>query len=167
MIFNYIMNKVYLQIGSNIEDRILNIKKAIEEIKNNIGNIMLESKLYESSAWGVKDQADFLNKVICIETDLNPEAILYSTQEIERLIGRKKREKWVEREIDIDILFYNNQEIKKRNLSIPHPLIQDRLFVLYPLNEIAKDFIHPSYNKNISELLKNCNDKESVKEYNK
>lgn len=167
MIFNYIMNKVYLQLGSNIEDRILNIKKAIEEIKNNIGNIMLESKLYESSAWGVKDQADFLNKVICIETDLNPEAILYSTQKIERLIGRKKREKWVEREIDIDILFYNNQEIKKRNLSIPHPLIQDRLFVLYPLNEIAKDFIHPSYNKNISELLKNCNDKESVKEYNK
>lgn len=161
------MNKVYLQLGSNIEDRILNIKKAIEEIKNNIGNIMLESKLYESSAWGVKDQADFLNKVICIETDLNPEAILYSTQKIERLIGRKKREKWVEREIDIDILFYNNQEIKKRNLSIPHPLIQDRLFVLYPLNEIAKDFIHPSYNKNISELLKNCNDKESVKEYNK
>ena len=161
------MNKVYLQLGSNIEDRILNITRAIEEIKNNIGNIILESKLYESSAWGVTNQADFLNKVICIETNLNPEEILSATQKIERLIGRKEREKWVQREIDIDILFYNNQEIKKRNLSIPHPLIQDRLFVLYPLNEIAKDFIHPSYNKNISELLKNCNDKESVKEYNK
>ncbi len=167
MIFNYIMNKVYLQLGSNIEDRILNITRAIEEIKNNIGNIILDSKLYESSAWGVTNQADFLNKVICIETNLNPEEILSATQKIERLIGRKEREKWAQREIDIDILFYNNQEIKKRNLSIPHPLIQDRLFVLYPLNEIAKDFIHPSYNKNISELLKNCNDKESVKEYNK
>ena len=86
MIFNYIMNKVYLQLGSNIEDRILNITRAIEEIKNNIGNIIIESKLYESSAWGVTNQSDFLNKVICIETNLNPEGILSATQKIERLI---------------------------------------------------------------------------------
>ena len=100
-----------------------------------------------------------------ISSRLNPFGILDIAQRIEKDIGRRKSDKWGEREIDIDILFYNNEVISTNRLNIPHPLIHERLFVLIPLSEIAPDLVHPIYNKNVQTLLLECKDASSVNKY--
>ena len=159
------MNTIYLQLGSNLGDRNLYLQKAIQQINRNIGKIIAESETYESSPWGVNNQRDFLNKVISVKSNLTAIQVLTLSQKIEKKLGRKHEGKWSERMIDIDILFYNKDRIETDNLNIPHPLIQDRLFVLVPLSDIASDFIHPIYNKNISTLLLECKDIEIVQKY--
>ena len=147
------MNNVYIQLGSNIGIRESFIAKSKEQIEKNIGEIILESSVIETNPWGNEKQNKFLNCVIKIKTPLNASRILEKSQEIECNLGRIREEKWGKRTIDIDILFYNTEIINTKKLNIPHPLIHKRDFVLIPLSEIAPNYIHPIFNKKISDLL--------------
>jgi len=159
------MNIIYIQLGSNMGNRKSYIEKSMQQIEQEIGNIICSSKIYESSPWGVSIQNHFLNSVIKIESELSSSILLKKLQEIENNLGRVRKEKWGERCVDLDILFYNSEIINTENLKIPHPYIQDRKFVLVPLSEIDTDYNHPVLHKNISSLLKECTDTEIVYEY--
>tara|TARA_B000000475_G_C15946953_1_gene427109 strand:- start:100 stop:585 length:486 start_codon:yes stop_codon:yes gene_type:complete len=159
------MNTIFLQLGSNLGDRLSFLNRSENLIEEFIGKLEKRSLVYESTPWGVKNQENFLNSVIIVKSNLSAEDILEKCQEIERTLERERKEKWGERTIDIDILFYNKEVIEKENLKVPHPLISERRFVLIPLNEINSEFIHPQKKETISELLKKCNDTEVVKIY--
>ena len=150
----FFMNKIYIQLGSNMGDRNSYIKESLLQIEKIIGTIIYESKTYESSPWGVTEQRNFLNKVISVKSDFSAKDLLKSLQKIENKLGRKRTEKWGERTIDLDILFYNDEIINTKELTIPHPHIQDRKFVLIPFAEMNGKFIHPTLKKDIFALLK-------------
>lgn len=147
--------KIFLAFGSNIGYRRKNIEKAIAELKKRGINEIRLSSYYETSPIGPK-QREFLNAAGLFQTTANPMKLLRIIKDIEKILGRKKTLKWGPRNIDIDILFYSDIIIKNKNLIIPHKEIQNRLFVLYPLNEIASGFIHPVEKKQIKTLLKNA-----------
>ena len=159
------MNTVFLQLGSNMSDRDAYLQKACELITEEIGLVQKKSKIYESVAWGVENQNNYLNQVLEIKSKFSPEKVLEKVLQIEDKIGRIRNEKWGERIIDIDILLFNGMILEKEGICIPHIHLHNRKFVLIPLNEIAASFIHPKYNKTISELLSECKDTESVEEY--
>ena len=159
------MKTIYLQIGSNIGDRNHYIDRAKKQIEKKIGKIHASSKIYETQAWGIRSQRDFLNVVIKVSTNFDPNKILKISQQIESDLGRIRKEKWGERCIDIDILFINNEIIKLKNLTVPHPHIQDRKFILRPLCDIASNLKHPIIKKDIKELLECCTDKLKVITY--
>jgi len=160
------MARVYLGLGSNINDRIVYLKKALEEIEDlKDTKILKSSSIYETEPWGHKEQNSFLNMVVLIETSFSPLNLIIKFKEIEIRCGRIKRDKWFEREIDIDILFFDDIILKSEHLEIPHPQMQNRRFVLVPLNEIEPDFIHPLFNVNIRTLLERGIDKSEVKLY--
>ena len=159
------INKVFLSLGSNVGDRIHNLSLGRSKLFNEVGKIINNSKIYESEPWGFKFQANFLNQIIIIETYLESKEVLKHILSIEKKLGRIRKEKWAPRIIDIDILFFNNDIINSKNLVIPHPLIQNRNFILVPLNEIAKNYVHPGTNKTMSQLLKLSKDKLNVFEY--
>ena len=152
------MNEVYLLLGSNEGDREERLSGAISIISKTCGPVIKISSLYETAAWGVEDQPDFLNEVICINTQLDPHALLRATQQAERQLGRKRHVKWGQRSIDIDILFYNDIIVQQADLVIPHPFLQDRRFTMIPLAEIAPDKIHPLLHLSMKELLSLCPD---------
>ena len=161
------MNSAYLIVGGNKGDKLHNIEQALYLIDNTAGKIITKSSIYITAAWGNKNQPDFFNQVILIHTPLTSVELLKLNLKIEESLGRVRTdEKWMERTMDIDILFYNNEIINSENLTIPHPFIQDRKFVLIPLNEIAHDFIHPIVQKSISTILTECNDDLEVSKYN-
>lgn len=149
---------IYLLLGSNKGNRAENLRKARLKIRGEMGMIMESSKVYQTVAWGKTDQQDFYNQVIRLSTALSPDELLKALSTIEQQFGRDRTEKWGPRAIDIDILFYRNEVINKKDLIIPHPGIVHRRFTLVPLNEIAPDLLHPSLKKPISELLKDCED---------
>ncbi len=154
---------IFLGLGSNMEGRYQYLQSAIQFLSQDIGFIQKVSPIYETAAWGKTDQAVFLNQVIAIESVYTPIQILSLTQAHEKSQGRVKKEKWGPRTIDIDLLFYGNRLIEQAKLSIPHPHIADRRFVLKPLSDIAPDFIHPISNVSIQKLLQVCKDKTEVK----
>ena len=135
---------IFLGLGSNFGNRLNNLKNAISliDISDNV-RIIKYSSIYETEPWGIKEQPGFLNMVVEIETDLNAYELMKYLKECEVKAGRIKREKWKEREIDIDILFIGDMVINRVDFTIPHKEIQNRRFVLEPLNEIAGGFIHP------------------------
>ena len=152
------MNTTYLLLGSNLGDKEDNIRTAVKLLKK-IGKVKKHSAIYETEPWGFSDERNFFNMALCLETPLKPFKLLNEILKIEISIGRKRQTKqWVAREIDIDIIFYNNDIINEENLFVPHPQLKNRKFVLVPLKEIAPNFIHPSLNKSIIELLKECPD---------
>lgn len=146
------MTRVGLSIGSNIGDRDGNILKAIDCIERDF-NIEMQSSIIETKPYGYPDQPDFLNMALVINTGINPTRLLRMFQSIEEKLGRKKELRWGPRIIDIDILFVGNTVINEKDLVIPHPDMQNRLFVLQPLNEIYPKWIHPLLNKRVDELL--------------
>lgn len=160
------MNEAYLLTGGNIGNRTDFLSKAKEAIKNKCGSILQESSMYETAAWGLQHQKAFLNQVLKIETALNPEDLLTTILQIEEELGRKRELKYGPRTIDIDILFFNDEVIDRQGLEIPHPQIQNRRFVLVPLNEIASTKTHPVFHKNISQLLAECPDPLAVNKFN-
>ena len=111
---------------------------------------------------GNTNQNDFLNQVIIINNKLNPEETMEAILEIESKMGRIRTQKNAPRIIDIDILFFNKEIINTKNLTIPHTLMQERNFVMFPLNELSPNFIHPVFKKNIHRLLRSCKDKLAV-----
>ncbi len=148
------LQTVYLLLGSNLGNREQILAKAIKIIDEKIGAIISQSKNYETKAWGKTDQPDFLNTAIVITTNLMPIQVLEQTQAIEEKLGRVRIEKWGARLIDIDIIFYGQEIIDiPHHLHIPHPLVQERVFALEPLAEIAPDFIHPILEKTIATLF--------------
>ena len=159
------MSLVYLQLGSNLGDRLSVLHAAVDKISTQVGDLLLLSQIYQSSPWGVEGQGDFLNQVILIESRYSAKLILEIILNIEKELGRVRIEKWGERVIDIDILFYDDEIIEASDLCVPHKYISKRKFVLLPLNEIAPNFIHPKYDKTITQLLEECLDEESVMIY--
>lgn len=155
--------KVLLSLGSNLGSRIDNIKKAVNFLKSKkiLDNIKISS-FYETEPVGYSDQPFFINIAITGETMLSPEKLLDACKSIERTIGRRKRPKWHEREIDVDIILYDNLIIDTFELQIPHPRMQERRFVLVPANEIASKWIVPKINKTIGEILQECTDVSDV-----
>lgn len=159
------MNTVYLLLGSNLGNSTTFIYKASKLILTNVGTIIKESSNYESPPWGFKNANDFINKVLVVETVLSPNEVLSNILEIEQFLGRKRthNKNYESRIIDIDILFFNEEIIKQKNLTIPHPRLHERRFTLLPLIELESDFIHPEFRLPISKLLLNCKDCSLVK----
>lgn len=157
------MNDVYLLTGGNIGNRLLNLQLALMLIEKQVGTILKKSAVYETAAWGLTTQSPFLNQVLLVSTSLPAFELLKTLLQIEHELGRERKEKMGPRTIDIDILFYNTEIISSRDLTIPHPQIANRRFVLTPLNEIAPEFVHPGLKKKIVELLEMCPDNLEVK----
>lgn len=157
------MNKTYLLLGSNMGNSSQQIAKAQKKITKKIGMITRQSRLYQTAAWGKTDQPDFMNQVVVVETKLSAAETMNAILDIETNMGRIRTVKNAPRIIDIDILFFNKDIISTETLTIPHPFIQERRFVLVPLNELSARFIHPVLNKTISHLLNACPDKLAVK----
>ena len=155
---------VYLLLGSNLGDRMKQLDQATVLISGSIGIIILHSSTYETEPWGFLSDHTFLNRAVKVITNLSPHEIMAKINEIEKLSGRERKgEGYVSRTLDIDILFYDDMVMDEDLLKIPHPRIQDRRFVLVPLNEIAPQLIHPALNKTIGELLLECRDEKEVK----
>lgn len=161
MTFN---NTAFILLGGNINPRDVYLKKAENEISTLVGNIVSKSSIYETEAWGFESEDNFLNQVFLIETNLSATSLLKKLLEIENSLGRKRNEgeAYSSRTLDADILYYNNDIIDEKDLSIPHPRLHLRKFVLEPLSEIAADFVHPILKMSNKVLLKNCDDKSVV-----
>jgi len=157
------MEGVYLLLGSNEGDRAACLQEAVRQITMHCGSVVKKSALYETAAWGLENQPDFLNQAICIHTGLAPEALLQATLSVEKAMGRQRVIKWGQRTIDIDIIFYGSQIVQTGKLIIPHPMMQERRFVLAPLCEIARSFVHPVLKKTVQQLLDECPDLLDVK----
>jgi len=148
----------YLLLGTNLGDRLGQLDRARRAIAERVGELVTCSAVYETQAWGNPDQPDYLNQVIRVRTPLAATDLLDIVHEIEKALGRDRKEKWGARVIDIDILFYGEEIIEAKNLHIPHPHIHERRFVLVPLAEIAGPFIHPTLLQPISRLLETTTD---------
>lgn len=144
-------NIVYLSLGSNIGDRKSNLETAISRIAE-FAKVTRQSSIYESEPVDYKEQPDFLNTILSIKTSLSPAELIVKLQEIEHLMGRKKDIPKGPRNIDIDIIFYNNEIIEEKNLKIPHPRFSRRNFVLTPMAEIDPTYTDPLSHKTIEEL---------------
>jgi 2-amino-4-hydroxy-6-hydroxymethyldihydropteridine diphosphokinase len=153
---------VFLALGSNVGNRGANLRDAIILIEKNIGKVAKKSHVYETQPWGEPNQDLFLNQVIMINTTQEPRDLLDKISRAERELGREKKEKWGPRVIDIDILFYGKRIIRDKGLEIPHPEFHKRGFVLVPMMEIAPEFIHPVFEKQIDDLYMNCEDSSEV-----
>lgn len=146
------MSIVFIGLGSNIGNRDLNIEMALEKLQKKGVKILCYSSFYATKPYGYTDQPEFLNGVAEITTDLTPRCLLNLLLDIESELGRKRRIKWGPRIIDLDILFYDDLVIDEKGLTIPHPDLHNRRFVLEPLNEIDPEFIHPVLGKTVKEL---------------
>ena len=159
------MNVAFLLIGGNMGNREENLEKAKSLIQQYCGKITKSSSLYETAAWGKTDQPAFLNQALEIDTKLTAEELMRQILTLEKVMGRERIERYGPRIIDIDILLFNDAQYDSSFLKIPHPEMQNRLFALIPLAEIAPTAHHPVLKKSISQLLEQTPDKLEVKKY--
>jgi len=158
------MHQVFLGTGGNIGNKHDNFDKVYTFIKNELGAIIKSSSIYETSPWGFQAEENFWNQVLVVETDFSPFELLQKINLIESQFGRKRDgQQYKSREMDIDILYFDDEIIETENLTIPHPLLHKRLFVLVPLAEIAPDFVHPVLQISNAEMLNICADKSAFK----
>jgi 2-amino-4-hydroxy-6-hydroxymethyldihydropteridine diphosphokinase len=161
-----IMEKVYLGLGTNLGDRETNLRKAINNVGELIGSVVHISSIYETEPVGFKTKDRFLNMVAEVDTTLEPLGVMEMILQVETLLGRvRKGNKYSSRVIDLDILLFGNRIIENDSLSVPHPRMHERRFVLVPLCEISPDLVHPILEKSIKTLLSECQDKSSVIKY--
>ncbi|NQG96642.1 2-amino-4-hydroxy-6-hydroxymethyldihydropteridine diphosphokinase [Streptococcus suis] len=154
----------YLSIGGNMGDRQAYLKAALESLDRHPDcRLGLVSPIYETPAWGKTDQADFLNLACQVETNLSAQDFLALCQQIELNLDRVRIEKWGQRTIDLDIIFWDEQVIEEENLIVPHPYAHERAFVLLPLADIAADYRHPGLGQRVEELVGNLGDKSDIK----
>lgn len=159
------MNKLYLLLGSNMGNSKTQLSKAVKHIEREIGIVNRKSGLFVTAAWGNTMQADFLNQVIIVNTALNAQQSMQTILSIEKKMGRVRTKKNAPRIIDIDILFFNKKIIEEDQLTVPHPQIQNRRFVLVPLDELSPNLLHPLLKKTIHQLLIHCTDDLDVKKF--
>lgn len=143
-------------------DREENLLQARSAIEQTCGPVSRASALYETEAWGLKEQAPFLNQALEVHTAMGARELLETLLSIEQSLGRVREVKYGPRTIDIDILFFNNEIIEQHGLTVPHPQLHLRRFALEALAEIAPDFVHPVFHKPVSQLLAECPDTLSV-----
>lgn len=155
------MARAYISIGSNLGDRVANCMLAVSMLSS-FARVTAASSAYETEPVGPKDQPDFINCAACIETDMPPENLLAELRSIEDSLGRIRRERWRERSIDLDIVFYDGLVMNTDELTIPHPRAHLRRFVLEPLAEISPGLVHPILGATVSELLHSLGDGEKV-----
>lgn len=149
------MATVYLGLGTNLGDKEANLRTAIYKLQERIGKQVSLSSFYETSPWGFESDHHFLNAAIGLETTFSPIEVLHITQEIEKELGRTQKSvkgNYSDRLIDIDILLYDNLVLHTPELTIPHPLMTERDFVMKPLIEIAGNIIHPIRQKTLSAI---------------
>ena len=156
------MPHVILHLGSNIGLRNQYLQRARQLLEAQVGKLVASSAIYRTSAWGIENQRDFLNQAFCFKTQLPPAQVLEIALNTETKLGRKRQERWGERIIDIDIIFYEDLTLDTPKLVIPHPWLQERRFVLVPLNDIAPNWVHPILGKTVSDLLMICPDEGEV-----
>jgi len=144
--------QIFLALGSNIENRKQHIEEAILLLREKMNNVTI-APLYETKPRYFEDQNNFLNIVLRGHTDLEPRELLQFTKAVQKEVGRVERFRYGPREIDVDILFYDDVVYKDEELEIPHPRLQERDFVLQPFSDINPDFSHPVLKKTIRELL--------------
>ncbi|MBK9104831.1 MAG: 2-amino-4-hydroxy-6-hydroxymethyldihydropteridine diphosphokinase [Saprospiraceae bacterium] len=156
----------FLIIGSNLGDRLHQLDLAKKLIAAEVGDIKKESAVYETQPWGFDDQPWFLNQVVEVKSTYIPEDVLTRLKAIEIKAGRTPAEKWHARHIDIDILLDGDLVINKKELTIPHPHLQERNFVLIPLMELAPELVHPVLGKTIEDLYFDSRDTGEVYIFN-
>jgi 2-amino-4-hydroxy-6-hydroxymethyldihydropteridine diphosphokinase len=157
------MPRVFLGLGSNVGDRLGFLQVAISELQRVAGiKVAKRSSIYETEPVGKKDQPDFLNMALELECKLEVTDLHSKCKEIERRVGRSTGERWGPREIDLDLLYYGDAIISGSRLTVPHPEIASRKFVLVPLAELADAFIDPVRGQTIGELLESCPDTSRV-----
>ncbi|MBN1987596.1 MAG: 2-amino-4-hydroxy-6-hydroxymethyldihydropteridine diphosphokinase [Prolixibacteraceae bacterium] len=158
------MHKVFLGIGGNLGNKNENFGKVIRLIEDKLGKVVQASSIYETPPWGFHAEDNFWNQVLLVETEQSPQEILDNIHTIESNFGReRKAERYNSREMDIDILYYDDDFLESETLIIPHPHISKRLFVLVPLAEIAPAFKHPLFRLTSIQMLENCKDKSVIK----
>lgn len=160
------LQTLFLSLGSNLGNREENLNQAIQLIRQNISTNLSISNIYETEPWGNLNQAGFLNLILKIEnSSLFPHEVLEKIQKIEIELGRVRVEKWGERCIDIDIIYFNDLVLDDTQLVIPHPFVQERKFVLVPLADVAPDWVHPVLQKTTLQMLQDCPDSGWIKVY--
>ncbi|WP_143960419.1 2-amino-4-hydroxy-6-hydroxymethyldihydropteridine diphosphokinase [Litoribacter populi] len=155
------MSQVVLLLGGNIGDRLNYLSLARMELEK-VFPFKQTSSIYETAAWGGNSKQPYLNQLIIVETETSPESVLDKTQEIELRLNRTREVKWGDRTMDIDLIYYDDLIINTDRLKLPHPLLQERRFLLIPLLEVLPDFVHPILGKNTRELLAECIDEGKV-----
>jgi len=157
------MNRVFIGLGSNVGDRLRYLQRAVTALGELPGTSVKNlSAVYETEPVGLKDQPTFLNAVVEIETTLDVRSLYAALKEIERQLGRVTRQRWGPREIDLDLLYYNDMVLSDSDLSVPHPEVSNRRFVLIPLAEIAPEFIDPVRNTTIREMTQTLTQQSAV-----
>lgn len=154
------INGIFLALGSNLGNRTANLEQARKKIEQRGIAIYAASGIYETEPWGIREQPAYLNQALQVRTAQTPSELLKTILAIEVEMGRVRdpNTPWQARTIDIDLLLFNQQIIQNKELTLPHPHLHERNFVLYPLVEIAEPFEHPVLKKTIGELLWECND---------
>ncbi len=147
-----LMPVVYLALGSNLGEREANLRQALDQLGMRV-HLTTQSPIYETEPWGVTAQPRFLNLAVAGETDLGPHELLQFLKQIEQAMGRVPTVRYGPRLIDLDILFYDNVILESPDLTIPHPRLAERRFVLEPLADIAPDLVHPQLGLTMGELL--------------
>lgn len=152
---------VYFSLGTNLGDKEQNLRLAVQHIEERIGKIVSLSAFYATAPWGFDSDNAFLNAAVCAETSLPPLEILFITQSVEQEMGRTHKSVngvYSDRVIDVDLLLYDDFILDTPTLKLPHPLMQERRFVMEPLAEIAPDVIHPVLGKTLGDIYRDLTD---------
>lgn len=157
-------HQLILSLGGNLGNKAQIFSETSDLIENEIGNVVNVSPIYETPPWGFDSENRFWNQVLLVVTSLHPMKVLQKIREIEKHFGRKRKAgTYLSRKMDIDILFYDDEVIQTEQLTVPHPLIEKRRFVLAPLCDILPELVHPGNGKLVREMLAECSDISEVK----